>query len=102
MSEAKTECGALVQNLTGTGTVSPVIVSPASVKTLTRGNIFSILGICDDGSPEILNHTSARCNACRWLHTKETIAWSGQCGKHVTVRHCLAWSPCQGPVSQVI
>ena len=32
---------------------------------------------CDEASNEI----GDRCSSCRWLHTKDTIDWSGACGK---------------------
>jgi len=99
MSEAKTECGAQVLDLAGTGTVSPGIVSPRESISVSYGMPFSILTY--QGIETIMNHTGKRCNSCRWLHSKDTIVWSGCCGKHVTVRRCLNMSPCEGPVKVV-
>ena len=38
------------------------------------------------------------CAECRWYHTKQSIAWSGSCGKHVTIKRCLSMGPCLGIV----
>ena len=98
MCETKSENnGAPFPLFAASGTGSAIILLPGSQKTLSHGNLFSIIGTCPDGSPEIVNHTSPRCKGCNHLHQKDTIVWSGACSKHVTARSCLSMSPCQGP-----
>jgi len=46
---------------------------------------------------EIIGHEIGdSCAGCRWYHTKQSIAWSGSCGKHVTIKRCLSMGPCLG------
>ncbi len=48
-------------------------------------------------SDEASNEIGDRCSSCRWLHTKDTIDWSGACGKYVTVKRCISMHQCHGP-----
>jgi len=53
----------------------------------------------DQAEQEIVGHEIGdSCTGCRWYHTKQSIAWSGSCGKHVTIKRCLSFSPCAGIV----